>query len=80
MMIRNYGGDQEGLKERRGGAKEQQRRPIKVKLKSNSNSRNSPHQIITQITYQLCFGHSVYGWKYKRINFSMEPVSYLNFF
>jgi hypothetical protein len=43
-MIRNYGGDLEGLKERRGGAKEQQRRPIKVKLKSNSNSRNSPHQ------------------------------------
>jgi hypothetical protein len=27
MMIRNYGGDKEGLKERHGGAKEQQRRP-----------------------------------------------------
>jgi hypothetical protein len=25
MMIRNYGGDKDGLKERRGGAKEQQR-------------------------------------------------------
>jgi hypothetical protein len=50
MMIRNYGGDKEGLKERHGGAKEQQRRPsqvgvpIQVELKSNSDSRNSPHQ------------------------------------
>jgi hypothetical protein len=30
MMIRNYGGDKEGLKERCGGAKEQQRRPSQV--------------------------------------------------
>jgi hypothetical protein len=50
MMIRNYGGDKEGLKERCGGAKEKQRRPsqvgvpIQVELKSNLNSRNSPHQ------------------------------------
>jgi hypothetical protein len=50
MMIRNYGGDKKGFKERRGGAKEQQRRPsqvgvpIQVELKSNSDSRNSPHQ------------------------------------
>jgi hypothetical protein len=52
MMVRNYGGDKEGLKERRGGANEQQRRsrssqvgvPIQVELKSNSDSRNSPHQ------------------------------------
>jgi hypothetical protein len=50
MMIRNYGGDKEGLKERRGGAKEQQRRPsqvgvpIQVELKSNSDSWNSPHK------------------------------------
>jgi hypothetical protein len=50
MMIRNYGGDMEGLKERRGGAKEQQRRPsqvgvpIQVELKSNLDFRNSPHQ------------------------------------
>jgi hypothetical protein len=49
MMIRNYEGDKEGLKERRGGAKEQQRWPrqigvtIQVELKSNSDSRNSPH-------------------------------------
>jgi hypothetical protein len=41
MMIMNYGGDKEGLKERRRGAKEQQRRPsqvgvpIQVELKSN---------------------------------------------
>jgi hypothetical protein len=50
MMIRNYGGDKEGLKERCGGAKEQQRRPsqvgvpIQVEQKSNSDSRNSQHQ------------------------------------
>jgi hypothetical protein len=50
MMIRNYGWDKEGLKERRGGAKEQQRRPsqvgvpIQVELKSNSDSRNTLHQ------------------------------------
>jgi hypothetical protein len=50
MMIRNYGGDKEGLKERHGGAKEQQRWPskvgvpIQVELKSNSDFRNSPHQ------------------------------------
>jgi hypothetical protein len=30
MMIRNYGEDKEGLKERRGGAKEQQRPPNQV--------------------------------------------------
>jgi hypothetical protein len=50
MMIRNYGGDKEWLKERCGGAKEQQRRPsqvgvpIQVQQKSNLDSRNSPHQ------------------------------------
>jgi hypothetical protein len=52
LMIRNYGEDKEGLKERRGGAKEQQRRPsqvgvpIQVELKSNSDSRNSLHQTL----------------------------------
>jgi hypothetical protein len=50
MMIRNYGGDKEGLKERHGDENEQQRRPsqvgvpIQVELKSNSDSRNNPHQ------------------------------------
>jgi hypothetical protein len=50
MMIRNYERDKKELKERRGGAKEQQRRPspvgvpIQVELKSNLDSRNSPHQ------------------------------------
>jgi hypothetical protein len=50
MMIRNYGGDKEGLKERCGGAKEQERWPsqvgvpIQVDLESNSDSRNSQHQ------------------------------------
>jgi hypothetical protein len=50
MMIRNYGEDKAGLKERCGGAKEQRRRPsqvgvpIQVMLESNSDSRNSRHQ------------------------------------
>jgi hypothetical protein len=50
MMIRNYGEDKEGLKERRGGAKEQQRQPsqvgipIQVELELNSDSRNSWHE------------------------------------
>jgi hypothetical protein len=50
MMIRNYGEEKEGFKERHGGAKQQQRRPsqvgvpIQVELESNSDSRNSPHQ------------------------------------
>jgi hypothetical protein len=50
MMIRNYGGDKEEIKERYAGAKEQQRWPsqvgvsIQVELKSNLDSRNSPHQ------------------------------------
>jgi hypothetical protein len=50
MMIRNYGEDTEGIKERCGGAKEQQRRPsqvgvpIQVELESNLNFRNSRHQ------------------------------------
>jgi hypothetical protein len=50
MMIRNYGEDKEGLKERRGGAKEQQRRPsqlrvpIQVELEYNSDFRKSRHQ------------------------------------
>jgi hypothetical protein len=50
MMIRNYGEDKEGHKERRGGAKLQQRQPsqvgvpIQVELEFNSDSRNSRHQ------------------------------------
>jgi hypothetical protein len=50
MMIRNYGEEKEGLKERHGGANEQQRQPrqvgvpIQVELESNSDSSNSPHQ------------------------------------
>jgi hypothetical protein len=84
MMIRNYRGEKDGFKERCGGAKEQQMRPsqvgvpIHVELESNSDSRNSPTKIIAQITYQLCFGRSLYGWKDKRINFPMELVSYPN--
>jgi hypothetical protein len=41
MMIRNYGGDKEGLKERRGGAKEQQ---IKVKPSWSPNPSRAENQ------------------------------------
>jgi hypothetical protein len=50
MMIRNYGEYKEGLKERCGGAKEQQRQPsqvgvpIQLELESNLDSKNSRHQ------------------------------------
>jgi hypothetical protein len=86
MMIRNYGEDKEGLKERRGGAKEQQRRPsevgvpIQVELEFNSDSRNSDTKIVAQITYQLRFGRSLCEWKAKRIKFPMELISYPNSF
>jgi hypothetical protein len=32
-------------------------------------------QIDIQITYDLCFGHSIYAWKAREITFSMAPVS-----
>jgi hypothetical protein len=59
-----------------------------TKLESQSNlSRNSLRilgivrtKIVAQITYQLRFGRSLYGWKDKRIKFPMEPVSYPNYF
>ena len=47
LMIRNYGQDKEGLKERRGVAKEPRSQvgvPIQVELESYSDSRNSSHQ------------------------------------
>jgi hypothetical protein len=37
-------------------------------------------KIITQITYQLHFGCSLYGWKAKRINFPIELVTHANSF
>jgi hypothetical protein len=59
-----------------------------AKLESQSKSSWNPIQnpetvrtkIIAQITYQLRFGRSLYEWKDKRINISMEPVSYQNSF
>jgi hypothetical protein len=86
MMIRNYGENKEGLKERRGGAKEQQRRPSQVGVQSKSswNPIRIPGtigtKIVAQITYQLRFERSLYGWKAKRINFPMEPVTHPNYF
>jgi hypothetical protein len=61
MMIMNYGGDKKGLKERRGGAKEQQSRPsqvgvpIQVELNSIRISGIVHTKIVAQITYQLRF-------------------------
>jgi hypothetical protein len=37
-------------------------------------------KIITEITYVLRFGRSLYGWKYKRITFRMDLVSRPNTF
>jgi hypothetical protein len=36
-------------------------------------------KIITEITYGLCFGRSLYGWKDKRITFPMDLFSRPNF-
>jgi hypothetical protein len=82
-VIRNYGGDKERLKERRGDAKEQQRRPSQVGVLELNPIRilgTVRTKIVSQITYQLRFGRSLYGWKDKRINFPMELVSYPNSF
>jgi hypothetical protein len=59
-----------------------------AKLEFQSKSRWNPIQItgtvgtkiVTQITYQLHFGRSLYGWKAKRINFPMKPVTHPNSF
>jgi hypothetical protein len=59
-----------------------------AKLESQSKLNWNPIQIpgavgtkiIAQITYQLHFGCSLYGWKAKRINFPMELVTYSNSF
>jgi hypothetical protein len=86
MMIRNYGEDKERLKQRRGGSKEQQRRPSQVGVQSKSSwnpiriSGTVGTKIVAQITYQLRFGCSLYGWKAKRTNFKMEPVTHPNSF
>jgi hypothetical protein len=59
-----------------------------AKLESQSKSSWNPiripgtvrTKIVTHITYQLRFRRSLYGWKDKRINFPLEPVSYPNSF
>jgi hypothetical protein len=57
---------------------------LESQSKSTCNSIRIPAtvhiKIIVHITYQFCFGRSLYGWKDKRMNFSMEPVSYPNSF
>jgi hypothetical protein len=40
--------------------------------------RNNRTKIITEITYELRFGRSLYGWKDKTITFPMDLVSRLN--
>jgi hypothetical protein len=45
MMIRNYGGDKEGLKERRGDAKEQQRRPSQVGVPIQVQEMSAPKSL-----------------------------------
>jgi hypothetical protein len=48
--------------------------------KADSDSRTVHTKIVTEITYGLRFGRSLYLWKDKRINFSMELVSCPNTF
>jgi hypothetical protein len=43
--------------------------------KVESDSRTVCIKIITEITYGLCFGRSLYVWKAKRITFPMDLVS-----
>jgi hypothetical protein len=74
MMIRNYGEHKEGLKERHGGAKKEQRRPsqvgvpIQVELESNSDSKNSwnPIRIAGTVdTKPLLYpGGIIFSWLY----------------
>jgi hypothetical protein len=46
---------------------------------SPTRSPEPPHiQIDIQIAYNLCFGHSTYAWKAKKINFKMALVSYIH--
>jgi hypothetical protein len=38
--------------------------------KADSDSRTVLTKIITEMTYGLCFGQNLYGWKAKRITLS----------
>jgi hypothetical protein len=51
-------------------------RPSLIRFgKVDSDCRNSRTKIITEITYGLRFGRSLYGWKDKGITFPMDLVS-----
>jgi hypothetical protein len=56
MMIRNYGEDKEGLKERRGGAKEQQRRPSQVGVPIQVDiERVVMHSRVLLVRFSSCY-------------------------
>jgi hypothetical protein len=43
---------------------------------SSTQSQGPPHiQIDVQIVYDIHFGYSTYGWKYKEITFPIAPAS-----
>jgi hypothetical protein len=85
MMIRNYGEDK-GLK--RDVEVQRSSKGGQAKLESQSKSSWNPiripgtidTKIVTQITYQLRFGRSLYECKAKRINFPIELVTHANSF
>jgi hypothetical protein len=57
------------------------KRPSLIRYgKADSDSKIVCTKIITEITYRLRFGRSLYGWKAKRITFPMELVSHPNTF
>jgi hypothetical protein len=56
MMIRNYGEDKEGLKERSGGAKEQQRRPSQVGVPIQVDiERVVMHSRVLLVRFSSCY-------------------------
>jgi hypothetical protein len=57
------------------------KRPSLIRFdKADSDFRTIHTKIITEITYGLCFGRSLYGWKANRITFPMDLVSHQNTF
>ena len=61
--------------------------PVRVpKLEAQNNSSSSPPRSPgaahtknnAQVAYGVCFGHSTYTWKSKKIRFPMDPAPCLN--
>jgi hypothetical protein len=80
-MIRKYGGDKEGLKERRGSAKEQQRRPSQVGVpiqvhSGASGARNIDTLFLMLRWYRYKFHKKRVGTRYAKLVF-LHPLGYM---